>query len=318
VTPLPAPSDSLSVVVPERGSPRMLDECLTSLQRALARLPETARVIIVVNGVQSIHDYSDVRRRHGGYRFIFYRKPLGFTSAISQALRYVTSGWTYLLNSDALLDQEALSEVLKHRASDVFSVASRLVPVRGSSSKETNYTAIQMIDGLVNLVELDPPPGEEAAEHAYSGGGSSLFQTHLLRVLAQRTSCYNPFYWEDAEWGMTARTLGLRCLFAPESRVEHQGRATVSRFYRASEIDRIFERNRIQFQLRCLPYLDLEPIRLRIMNSPSKTVLDLLHPARLSGISTIRSSMGIASGRILPADSPGCHQSSKLQNARTP
>lgn len=269
------PSDSLSVVVPERGSPDMLDECLTSLRRALGVIAGTAEVIVVVNGMRTMADYSGVRRRHSGYRFLFDNRPLGFSSAISRALRSVTSGWTYLLNSDALMEEEALSEALRHRATDVFSVASRIVARHGGPSKETNYTAIQLIDGLVSLIELEPPPGVEVAEHAYSGGGSSLFQTCLLRSLARRTKCYDPFYWEDAEWGVAARSLGLRSLFAPGSRVQHIGRATVSRFYRASEVERIFERNRIQFQLRCLSGVDLDPIRTRIMNSTLKTVLEL-------------------------------------------
>jgi MoaA/NifB/PqqE/SkfB family radical SAM enzyme/GT2 family glycosyltransferase len=288
------PGDELSVVVPERGNPGMLDQCLSALRRALETAGTDAEVVIAVNGVEAIGDYSDVCRRHANCKFVFIRPPLGFSASVSEALRHVRSGWTYLLNSDAILEETAIAEVLMHRSPDIFSIASQIVTLDAGKARETNYTAIEMIDGLVNLIELESAIDTDPVEHAYCGGGSSLFQTDILRGLAKRTKWYDPFYWEDAEWGTIARAMGLRCLFASASRVQHSGSATVSRFYSSSEITRIFERNRIQFQLRCLPRAGLDAVRARIANAPWRTLEELVHPARMANTAAVRARMAMS------------------------
>ena len=274
---LPAPT--LSVIIPERGNPAMLSRCIDALDHATP-------VVVVVNGVRRRSDYASVEARHANCKFVYFRRPLGFSAAIRAGLRHVTTGWTYLLNSDVLMSPDALRYVFDCIAPDVFSVASRVTLSNARAGTETNRTRIRIEDGLVNLVELTP--GSGVVEHAYSGGGSSLFQTELLREFVHETRCYDPFYWEDAEWGTLAVGMGFRNLFAASSSVLHEGHATVVRYYPADEIARIFERNRIQFQLRCGPDGDWEPIRDRIAHAPWKTILELLHPARLMSAARIR------------------------------
>ena len=275
------PAPTFSVVIPERGNPAMLGRCIDALDDATP-------VVVVVNGVRRPSDYASVEARHANCKFVYFRRPLGFSAAISAGLSHVTTGWTYLLNSDVLVSPDALRNAFDCIAPDVFSVASRVTMSNASAGNETNRTRISMEDGLINLVELRPPPGTSVVEHAYSGGGSSLFQTELLREFIPETRWYDPFYWEDAEWGTLAGGMGFRNLFAASSSVLHKGHATVSRYYPADEIVRIFERNRIQFQLRCGPDADWEPIRGRIAHAPWKTILELLHPARLMSAARIR------------------------------
>jgi GT2 family glycosyltransferase len=128
-------------------------------------------------------------------------------------------------------------------------------------------------------------------EHFYSGGGSSLFQTAWLRRFTGQTSCYDPFYWEDAEWGVRAKSAGMRNIFVPDSSVQHMGKATVSRFYQPSEVTRIFERNRIQFQLRCTLSRDTSAIRERLEHAPLRTICELLQPWRLASMARARAAL---------------------------
>jgi len=77
-------------------------------------------------------------------------------------------------------------------------------------------------------------------------------------------------------------------LFAPTSSVLHEGQATVSKFYDSDAVSRIFERNRIQFQLRCCPDTEWEPLRDRIAHASWKTILELLRPGRLMSMARVR------------------------------
>lgn len=287
--PIPAPSlsdDSLGVIIPERGSPTILAVCLAALETALAKVSIRAEVVVVINGSRRA-DYAGFVARYPGFRFIFIYRPLGFTAAIQTGLRHVTTGWTYLLNNDMSLAEDALSNVLRHRDPAVFSLASRISMMKKGAPRETNRTGIEFIDGLANLVELDGN-ATGPVEHLYSGGGSSLFQTEWLRQFVNRTTCYDPFYWEDAEWGLRARFAGLLNIFVPESSVQHVGKATIGRFYKASEVSRIFERNRIQFQLRCIPGGDTTAIRERLAHAPQRTICELLQPLRVASMARAR------------------------------
>lgn len=89
-------------------------------------------------------------------------------------------------------------------------------------------------------------------ESFYAGGGASLFQRRVLARFAADTGPYNPFYWEDVEWGWRARKLGYRVLFCPDSAAWHRHRATIGKHYSPDEIETTIERNRLLFQLRNL------------------------------------------------------------------
>jgi GT2 family glycosyltransferase len=282
----PLPDDSLSVVIPERGSGTILAPCLAALQKALARVSTGTEVVVVINGSRPA-DYTKLIAAYPAFRFVFVSRPLGFTAAVRTGLQYVTSGWTYLLNNDVWLAEDALSEILRHRAPAVFSLASHIRMMSEKSPRETNRTGIEFVDGLANLVELDGA-ASGPVEHYYSGGGSSLFQTWWLRHFISLTACYDPFYWEDAEWGVQARSRGLLNVFVPESSAQHVGRATIGRFYDPSEVSRIFERNRIQFQLRCIRERDSYAIRERIAHAPRRTILELLQPLRVASMARAR------------------------------
>ena len=121
----PLPDDSLGVIIPERGSATILGVCLAALETAVARVSIRTEVAVVINGSRRA-DYAKLIARYPGFRFIFVSRPLGFTAAIRTGLRHVTAGWTYLLNSDMWLAEDALSNILRHRGPAVFSLASRI------------------------------------------------------------------------------------------------------------------------------------------------------------------------------------------------
>jgi hypothetical protein len=187
------PDDSLGVIIPERGSAKILAVCLAALETALARVSIRAEVAVVINGSRRA-DYEGLIARYPGFRFVSFSRPLGFTAAIRAGLRHVTAGWTYLLNNDMWLAEDALSNILLHRGPAVFSLASRITMTNQDAARETNRTGIEFIDGLANLLELDGA-ATGPVEHFYSGGGSSLFQTEWLRQFVNRTTCYDPFYY---------------------------------------------------------------------------------------------------------------------------
>ena len=91
-----------------------------------------------------------------------------------------------------------------------------------------------------------------------------------------------------AQGDYATKAAGLQNVFVPESSVQHVGQATIGRFYSTAEVSRIFERNRIQFQLRCIPSGDTAAVRERLLHAPQETVRELLQPRRIASMARAR------------------------------
>jgi MoaA/NifB/PqqE/SkfB family radical SAM enzyme/GT2 family glycosyltransferase len=237
----------LSIVIPERNTIPELGSCLAGIRAATRGWDEPLETLVIVNGAPA-GLYRELQFRYPGVRWQFHSRPLGFSGAVQAGVSGARHAWTYLLNSDAIPDVDAFKTARGHRDPTVFSIASQILLADTTRFRdETNLTRLFVEDGLAASHDLIPQSGN-TIEHFYAGGGASLFQTRLLRQFLTRA--YDPFYWEDVEWGWRARKLGYRSLFCADSVVHHKQRTTISRHYSQATIESICERNRLLFQLR--------------------------------------------------------------------
>ena len=240
----------VSVIVPERGTPDLLDETLAALAAALARVDEPHQTVVVVNGAPR-DDYRDLAARHPDVEWQFHDAPLGYNGAIMAGLAAVRHDWTYLLNSDMRLDPDALVEAMRYRHAHVFAVTSQIFftdPAR--RREETGWSDFHPNRYAPEVYERTPEPGTLARGNLYPGGGSSLCRTAPLRRYVADSRDYSPFYWEDADWGVRAWSDGWEVLFCPASHAWHRHRGTVNRYYPAGEVERVIHRNALLFDLR--------------------------------------------------------------------
>lgn len=275
----------LSVVIPERDNPELLARCLSGLEAATRRVTEPVEVIAVVNGPPPEH-YAKLCERFPHVRWLWFSAPLGFSRAVQEGLRRAAYDWVYLLNNDMTLHPDALAELLPLRASDVFAVASQILPLSsGGRREESNWTDWRFPDGVVEIFDAPPELDAGVGASLYAGGGSSLFRRFLLEELVFRAGdAYDPFYWEDVEWGVVARKLGYRVLFCPASKAFHAHRATIAKHYAPEEIERIFRRNGHLFQMRNVTDLgSLWKLARKVATADRRTVLELLRPRTVWG-----------------------------------
>lgn len=245
-----ASAAGISVIVPERGTPDLLAETLTALKRALARVAEPQQVVIVVNGADK-SGYSTLLQRWPGYEWQFHATALGYNGAIQAGLAAVRHDWTYLLNSDMRLAEDALEQLLPYRHDYVFALTSQIFfadPAR--RREETGWSDFHENHERAEVYERDPGAAQMARGNLYPGGGSSLCRTAPLRRYVADSRDYSPFYWEDADWGARAWSEGWQLLFCPASHAHHHHRGTVKRYYDAAEVERIIRRNELLFDLR--------------------------------------------------------------------
>lgn len=240
----------ISVVIPERGTPDLLVDTLTALDAALARIAEPYQVIVVVNGA-SRDDYAELLARWPGHDWQFHAEALGFNGAIDAGLAAARYDWSYLLNSDMRLDADALAHLLPYRAAHVFAITSQIFftdPTR--RREETGWSDFHENPARAEVYERDPGDLQLARGNLYPGGGSSLCRTDVLRRYVADSRDYNPFYWEDADWGIRAWSEGWEVVFCPASHAHHQHRGTVRRYFDEQEVARVIARNELLFDLR--------------------------------------------------------------------
>jgi GT2 family glycosyltransferase/MoaA/NifB/PqqE/SkfB family radical SAM enzyme len=267
-------SSGLSVIIPERENIPELLVCLAALRDASILWREPMEVIIVVNGCTA-ESYRDVKLRYSDARWLFFPAPLGFAEAVDAGLAQARYDWVYLLNSDVRVAPDALLAAGMHRGENVFSIGSQIMLKDTTRFREeTNLTRLFLENGLATIHDLIPN-SPNTIEHFYSGGGASMFQRRLLRQVLD-VGAYNPFYWEDVEWGWRARKWGFKALFCPDSVVWHSQRATISRFYTPEEIDEIWRRNQLCFHLRNMTTIGpMEHVLAAIENAPPNVAAHL-------------------------------------------
>lgn len=245
-----ADAPGLSILIPERGTPDLLEETLGALMTACADLREPTQVLVVVNGAPA-EDYIALAARYPHIEWQFHGVALGYNGAIVAGLRATRHAWTYLLNSDMRLAPNALAELLPHRRDGVFAIASQIFFADASRRREeTGWADFRWNSRTPEIYDRLPESDRVVRGSFYAGGGSSLFRTPLLRRYASESHDYAPFYWEDAEWGVRAWAEGWSVLFCPTSHAWHRHRSTVCRYYTHAEIERVIRRNALLFDLR--------------------------------------------------------------------
>ncbi len=246
----PALGCGISVLIPERGTPDLLSECLAAAELALAQIGEPVEILVVVNGAAEA-DYADLKGSHPKVRWQFHAQGLGYNGAIRAGLAELRHDWVYLLNSDMCLAVDALTQLLPLRAPEIFAITSQIFFVDTARRREeTGWSDARVVGHRVEMFEREPQSATMTRGNLYPGGGSSLCQRDVLRRYADETQPYSPFYYEDADWGARAWAEGFEVLFCPRSHAHHHHRGTVSRYFDAAEVERVVQRNALQFELR--------------------------------------------------------------------
>lgn len=248
-TPTPWPP-GVTIVIPERDAPELLATALASLYTALEHVTEPHQVVVVVNGAARAR-YAELEQHHPEVEWVHSTDALGFGGAVERGLARARFGATFLLNNDMRVAPGALAALLALRAPDVFAIGAQIFQRSASGRREETGFVDWYVDRAgVQLYHAAVPEDGAPREHLCASGGAAVYRTEVLRRYLRDSRCYDPFYWEDAEWGVRAWRDGLRTLFCPAAHAHHLHRATTARFYAPVELARIVERNRWLFDAR--------------------------------------------------------------------
>ncbi len=241
VPPDSVPGRVSCVVVHHRGLDD-LDRCLSSLA---AQDVDDLEVVVVDNGS------TEPLAPRPGVRLVVLPRNAGFGGGVNAGLSIATGELILLLNPDAELDPGAL-KALRMAAEQADIVAPRLL-LRDQPDRLDNCGHGLYPDGLNwcrGRGEAADGRFEVAEELLLFSGAAVLFRRDALVRCGGFDAAYFA-YGEDADLGLRAARLGLRCRYEPSAVVRHAvggsfGRASLRKVY-------LVERNRLRVAVTHLP-----------------------------------------------------------------
>lgn len=247
-----AESPVVSAVVVNWNGAQHLDGCLSSLcaQRFAGRL----HVILIDNG--SSDDSIAVARRYSPRVEILYNSSnRGFAGGANQGIVHRESDYVALLNNDAVVRPDWLTELLRAmaKAPDIGSCTSKVMCYDDPEVFD-NAGHVLFADGLTRgRGRLEQDRGQyNGEEEVFSASGCAVL---LRRKMLEDIGLFDETffaYCEDADLGFRARLRGWRCLYVPTAVAYHKFSASSDAFSALKALN--VERNRLWLAVKNLPW----------------------------------------------------------------
>ena len=176
--------------------------------------------------------------------------PLSFAAAVNRGIRRARYSHVCLLNNDMALEPGFFAPLARAFAAvpDLFCATAQIHFPAGARREETGKAVFAPGGPRDFPVRCEEPlEGEDLSYVLYGSGGCSLYCAAKLRALGGVNEAYAPAYVEDLDLGYRAWQQGWPTVFVAGARVEHQHRATTSRYYTEEELSRILEINWLRF-----------------------------------------------------------------------
>jgi GT2 family glycosyltransferase len=242
----------ISTVIPSRNGRGLLE---TQFPTLLGQALEATREIIVVDNGSDDGTAGWLGREHPEIRVIVSAAPLSFSRAVNRGIAAARYSHVCLLNNDMLLEPGFFSALERafHEVADLFCATAQIRFPAGVRREETGKAVMAQSSPDDFPVRCDEPlAGEDGTWVLYGSGGCSLYDTAKLRALGNLDEAYEPAYVEDMDIGWRAWQQGWPSVYVAGAVVEHRHRATTSRYYSETELERVLEINYLRFLVRAV------------------------------------------------------------------
>jgi O-antigen biosynthesis protein len=235
-----------SIIILNFEGEQLLRRNLPSVLGAVARSGQPHEVLVVDNG-STDGSVAMLREEFPDVRLLALDRNYFFSAGNNAGVRAASHDLIVLLNNDMRVEPDFLKPLLKpfDGREDVFAVSSQIFFADQTRRRdETGLTAGRYVDGELQLAHLPVPAiGPEPVPILWAGGGSCAIDRRKYLELGGLDVLFDPFYCEDTDLSLRAWQNGWRVLFAPESRVHHEHRATSTRLFGETFVNETFRRN---------------------------------------------------------------------------
>lgn len=244
---------AVSIVVPTLDDPELLDLCLGAVFAERDRRGVGDEVLVVDDsGEGAVVEH--LREHFPEARTEVHERNLGFPAALERGVRTAHHALVLALNPDVELRPGAIDPLVETLGQGGTRAVAPLVIDGDGRLSEESLPRIVVEGGLPRVVcaELDVTPGAVCAAHPegipvdFCLGGAFLFRrtAFLQQPFDPR---FEPFYWEDVDWGAEARGGGETLRVDPRAVAVHRNRGTIAPRVPESLRRAAIEKNRLLY-----------------------------------------------------------------------
>lgn len=241
----------LSIIIVNWNTRELLQKCLESVE---ATVRDFSQEVIVVDNASTDGSVAMLKERFPGVRRIENSENRGFGAANNQALRIMAGRYALLLNSDAVLAKNAVTELFTclENNPEAAMACGQLFNVDGT--RQNSIAAFPtLLTLLANMPLLEYLFPRRFPSKRYSHSGPVEVDSGVGACLMVRKAAIDAvgffderyfFFFEETDWAYQMRRAGWKILHVPGASITHLQGQSIGRNI-SSRIE--FYRSRYQF-----------------------------------------------------------------------
>lgn len=193
------------------------------LEKVIVNSPEADEIILAddCSEDESLLYVKELQKKYSKLKIIAHKKNQGFGRNTNDAVKKAKGELIVLLNSDIDPHENYIKNSLSHFKNP------KVIGVGFAELGHENYAKLFWKSGYLQFI-----PGTSTKTHisAWLSGGSAIIRRDYFLKLGGFDHVYEPFYFEDFDFGLRAWRSGYTLLWEPKSIVEHKHESTISKF----------------------------------------------------------------------------------------
>ncbi|WP_205509863.1 glycosyltransferase family 2 protein [Longitalea arenae] len=254
---------NLSVIIVNYKTPQLLSDCLATL---FAWEPQVPLEVIVVDNASGDNSREIITKAYPGVKWIQLSYNAGFARANNEGIRQSTGDTVLLLNSDTLIEDNAVEKCYRQFLADEYVAcgvqllnADRTPQISGNyfMTGGLNYLLPlpylgQFIKWLGNLAKVEKPNVPDSSNLVEVDWVNGAFLMVKKTVIEKAGLLDEDFflYAEEAEWCSRLRKYGKLCIYGQFKVIHLQGESANTAFSSSGKgYTNLFDRKGLQIMI---------------------------------------------------------------------
>ncbi len=247
---------SISVIIPNYNGKYLLEANIPFVYNALKTSGIINYEIIIADDASTDNSIDFLIKSYPEIIIVKNNENKGFAGNVNSGIDYAKKELLFILNSDVQLTENYFRPLLKYfEIDDTFGVMGKITSLEGNEIQDTakypQYSYAKIVTTRNYYTK-----NQNLVYSFILSGANSLISREKMIELGKYNELFNPYYFEDADLGLTAWRSGYKLYYDEQSICQHLVSETVKK-QPLNKIKLIAKRNRI-----ILHYLHLNGIEL--------------------------------------------------------
>lgn len=235
---------SISVIIPNYNGADLLKDNLPYVFSSLSKSSITDFELIIPDDASSDNSISFIENNYPEIILVKNKVNKGFSGNVNSGIKLATKDLILILNSDVQLIGNYFSPLIKYfDKEDTFGVMGKIIALNSNKHKDgAKYPYYSF--GKIKTTKNYSAGNKNSLYSFFLSGANALIDRKKLLKLGGFNELYNPYYYEDADLGISAWRAGYKIYYENNAVCRHPSSATISKQAK-NKVKIIAKRNKI-------------------------------------------------------------------------